>query len=231
MLSYSFLRLRHEWALSPSDAIQLQRELAKEVIHEDRIGDVRYVAGVDVGFPAKGKLARAAVAVLSYPQLTMVDSAVIEEEVRLPYTPGLLSFRELPSVLKALERLRILPDLILCDGQGIAHPRRLGIAAHLGVVTGFPCIGVAKSRLSGSYENVPEKKGEWTKLQDGEETIGAVLRTREGVKPVFISIGHKISLRRAIEYVMGCVTRYRLPETTRQAIAWLPLKLFDYIFN
>ena len=217
MLSYSLLRLQHEWDISSVEAIHLQRQLAEKVIREDHIGEVRYVAGVDVGFPGNGKMARAAVVILTYPELERVDSSVVEEAVRFPYVPGLLSFRELPPLLKALEKLQILPDLILCDGQGIAHPRRLGIAAHLGVITGFPCIGVAKSRLIGEYGIVPAQKGKWTVLKDGEETIGAVLRSRQGVKPLFISTGHKITLTTAIEYVMGCITRYRLPETTRQA--------------
>ncbi len=217
MLSHSFIHIPHDWALSPAAAIQLQKELAQKVISQDLLGKVRYVAGVDVGFPKNKNIARAATVVLSYPGLEPLDSAVIEESVRFPYIPGLLSFRELPALLKALEKLRILPDLILCDGQGIAHPRRLGIAAHLGVITDIPCIGVAKSRLTGIHEAVPEEKGQWAELKDAEETIGAVLRTRKGVKPLFVSIGHKISLITAVEYVLGCVTRYRLPETTRQA--------------
>ena len=217
MLSHSFLQIRHRWDLPPAEAVQLQRMLAKEVISEDQFDEVRLIAGTDVGFPDKGKRARAAVVVLSYPQLEIVDSAVIEENVRFPYVPGLLSFRELPPLLKALEKLRVLPDLVLCDGQGIAHPRRMGIAAHLGVITGIACIGVAKSRLIGKHGIVPDKKGEWTELTDGDEIIGAVLRTRAGVKPVYVSAGHRVSLPSAVQYVMGCVTRYRLPETTRQA--------------
>ena len=131
--------------------------------------------------------------------------------------PGLLSFRELPVVLEALEQLSTPPDLVLCDGQGIAHPRRFGIACHLGLLTDIPSIGVAKSRLCGTHEQPPNQRGAWTPLYLGEEVIGAVLRTRCGVKPLYISPGHRISLDTAIRMVMACCTRYRLPETTRYA--------------
>ena len=134
-----------------------------------------------------------------------------------PYVPGLLSFREAPAVLKAFERLRIMPDLLLYDGQGIAHPRRCGIASHVGLLLDLPSIGVAKTRLTGEHGPVPAAKGKWTPLTDNGETIGAVLRTRAKVKPLFISIGHRVSLETAISYVMACVSRYRLPETTRWA--------------
>jgi deoxyribonuclease V len=129
----------------------------------------------------------------------------------------LLSFRELPAVLEALEQLREPPDLLLCDGQGIAHPRRLGIASHLGLLVDIPSIGVAKTRLYGTHDEPPNQRGAWTPLLAGGETIGAVLRTRAGVKPLYISSGHRIDLDTAIGYVLGCCTRYRLPETTRHA--------------
>ena len=131
--------------------------------------------------------------------------------------PGLLSFRELPGVLAALAKVRIRPDLILCDGQGIAHPRRFGIASHLGVLLDIPTIGVGKTRLTGRHAEPPAAKGAWTPLMDGEETIGAVLRSRAGVKPIYVSTGHRVSLMTAIALTLACLTRYRLPETTRQA--------------
>jgi deoxyribonuclease V len=131
--------------------------------------------------------------------------------------PGYLSFREVPAVLAALKKLRTRPDLLLCDGQGVAHPRRFGLACHLGLLLDIPSIGVAKSRLIGTHGDVPEQKGGWTALEDDGEIIGAVLRTRAGVKPVYVSVGHRISLATAIDYVMRCTTRYRLPETTRYA--------------
>ena len=146
-----------------------------------------------------------------------LDRAVARRPTRFPYIPGLLSFREIPAILAAMERLEVLPDLILCDGQGLAHPRRFGIACHLGVLTGFPCIGVAKTRLIGEHSAVPAAKGAWVPLMDKGERIGAVLRTRKGVKPLFISVGHRIGLDSAIAYTLACTPRYRLPETTRHA--------------
>jgi deoxyribonuclease V len=146
-----------------------------------------------------------------------VDQAIARSPTTFPYVPGLLSFREAPAVLEAFSGLRTQPDLILYDGQGLAHPRRLGIASHVGLLLDIPSIGVAKTRLIGEHGRVPLTKGKWTPLRDGEETIGAVLRTRAGVKPLFVSIGHRVSLQTAIRYVMACVTRYRLPQTTRWA--------------
>jgi deoxyribonuclease V len=175
------------------------------------------VAGVDVGFRDQGRTTIAAVAVLAYPSLLLVEQALSARPTSFPYVPGLLSFREIPALLEAMEKLIQLPDLILCDGQGIAHPRRLGIATHLGILTGIPTIGVAKSRLIGSHEEPAEEKGAWVPLLDGEERIGAVLRTRNRVKPLFISCGYRISLETAISYVLACTPKYRLPETTRAA--------------
>jgi len=169
-----------------------------------------------VGPLGSGRI-RAAVAVLDADSLELAESAVVSVTARFPYVPGLLSFREAPAVLLALSRLRQPPDLLLCDGQGIAHPRRLGIACHLGLVSGLPSIGVAKSRLVGSYREPGAARGDWSELRDGEEIIGAVLRSRQGVKPLFVSIGHRVCLQTAIAWTLRCVTRYRLPETTRAA--------------
>ena len=207
----------HLWQLSPTDAIQLQKQLATQVIRNDKFGEINYVAGVDVGFENNNQITRAAVAVLCFPELELVEHAIARRPTEFPYIPGLLSFREIPSVLDALNKIKQTPDLLLCDGQGIAHPRRLGIAAHLGIISDLPSIGVGKSRLIGKHEAVPETKGEWTALIDHGETIGAVLRTRPGIKPLYISSGHKICLESAIKYVMACITRYKLPETTRWA--------------
>lgn len=211
------VKIQHRWDLSPVEAIALQRELRGQLVLTDQLGAVQRVAGVDVGFEDNGATTRAAVVVLAYPGLTVLESTLARQPTRFPYVPGLLSFREIPAVLAALEQLRVLPDLLLCDGQGIAHPRRLGIAAHLGLLTDIPAIGVGKSRLCGTHGPVPAERGGWAALRDGDEIIGAVLRTRVGVKPVFVSPGHRLSLETAIAYVMGCVTRYRLPETTRLA--------------
>ena len=207
----------HPWNLSPAEAMAVQRELRARVILADRLGPVRRVAGVDVGFEADGAVTRAAVAVLGYPQLELLETALARRPTEFPYVPGLLSFRELPAVLDALAQLRDPPDLLLCDGQGIAHPRRLGIASHLGLLVDIPSIGVAKTRLCGVYADPPNERGAWTPLRANGETIGAVLRTRPGVKPLYISSGHRVSLETAIDYVMACCTRYRLPETIRWA--------------
>lgn len=208
----------HGWDLTPSEAIALQRRLAGRICTDaDDFGPVRCVAGVDVGFEEHGAITRAAIAVLSFPELEPVESVIARRTTSFPYIPGLLSFRELPAVLDAFERVSHVPDLILCDGQGIAHPRRLGIAAHLGLWLDLPAVGVAKSRLIGTHDEVPAEKGGWCPLIDRGERIGAVLRTRPGVQPVFISVGHRITLETAIDFVLRCTTRYRLPETTRAA--------------
>ena len=214
-MQLSALPVGHAWDLPPREAIALQRELAQRVIRDDDLGDVKLVAGVDVGF--KDGQARAAVAVLSFPELELVDQAAAGSPVTFPYVPGLLSFREIPPVLEALNRIHLRPDLLLCDGQGIAHPRRCGFASHLGLVTGIPSIGVAKSRLVGEHGPVLGERGCWVPLLHRGETIGAVLRTRSGVAPLFVSIGHRVSLPTAIWYVLACSPRYRLPETTRWA--------------
>ena len=207
----------HPWNVSPAEARAIQEDLRGYVSTVDRLGPVNHVAGVDVGFEDGGKTTRAAVAVLRYSDLELVEHHIARVPTTFPYVPGLLSFREIPAVLEALDQLHLEPDLILCDGQGVAHPRRLGIACHLGVLLDRPTIGVAKSRLIGTYAEVPEEKGCWVPLDDHGETIGAVLRTRTGVKPVYVSPGHRVTLNTAVDYVMGCLTRYRLPETTRWA--------------
>ena len=164
-----------------------------------------------------GRVTRAAVAVLEYPGLALVEQVVVRVATTFPYVPGLLSFREAPAVLAAFERVRIAPDLILYDGQGIAHPRRFGIASHVGLLLDCPSIGVAKSRLVGAHRMPATRRGAWTPLRDAGELIGAVLRTRAGVKPLYVSIGHRVSLETAVRWTLACVTRYRLPETTRWA--------------
>lgn len=207
----------HPWNLTPAEAIALQQQLRQRVERVDRLPEIRHVAGVDVGFEQGGAVTRAAVAVLAFPELRLVETALARRPTQFPYVPGLLSFRELPAVLDALAGLKTPPDVILCDGQGIAHPRRFGIACHLGVLLDLPTIGVGKTRLIGRHAEPGDVKGAWVPLIDGGETIGAVLRTRAGVKPVYVSSGHRISLETAIRLTLACVTRYRLPETTRQA--------------
>jgi deoxyribonuclease V len=162
-------------------------------------------------------MARAAVVVLALPSLQPVDYAVAQVPVTFPYVPGLLTFREGPSVIKALRKLDSRPDLLIFDGQGQAHPLRIGLAAHMGVILDQPSVGCAKSRLVGEHDEPGNHVGDWTPLRDGDEVIGAVLRTRAGVKPVFVSIGHRVDLEAAIDLVLRCTGRYRLPETTRYA--------------
>ena len=205
------------WPTNVTQARAVQESLRGKVITEDKLGAVKTVAGVDVGFERAGAVTRAAAVVLDFPGLEPREQAVARQPTRFPYVPGFLSFREAPAVLAALEQLRQVPDLLLCDGQGIAHPRRFGIACHLGVLTDIPSIGVAKSRLVGTHGTVPKVKGAWAPLMDAGEVIGAVLRTRDGVKPLYVSIGHRVSLDTAIDYVLRCTTKYRLPETTRLA--------------
>lgn len=202
---------------SLEEAQVIQQQLKHQVIIKDRLEEIKYVAGVDVGFEENYTITKAAVAILNYPQLELVESQTAYLPTTFPYIPGFLSFREIPAILKALEKLQIIPNLILCDGQGIAHPRRLGIACHLGVLIDVPTIGVAKSLFIGKHEEVSGEKGSWQPLMDHEEIIGAVLRSRTKVKPIYVSIGHRISLPTALHYVMGCLTKYRLPETTRWA--------------
>jgi deoxyribonuclease V len=211
------MRTEHAWPTDIPGAREVQETLRSRVIRKDDLGPVHHVAGIDVGFEDNGKTTRAAVAVLEFPSLVLHDQAVSRSPTRFPYVPGYLSFRELPAVLQALEQLAGKPDILLCDGQGIAHPRRFGLACHLGVLTNIPSIGVAKSRLVGTHDELPPQKGVWVPLMDKGETIGAVLRTRTKVRPLYVSIGHRISLATAIDYVLRCTTRYRLPETSRWA--------------
>lgn len=204
-------------ATNTVEAKLIQEKLRHRVVTQDELGTVQYVAGVDVGFKNNYQITQAAVAVLSFPSLELVESAIAQIPTTFPYVPGFLSFREIPAIVEALKKIQTTPDLILCDGQGLAHPRRLGLACHLGVLLDIPTIGVAKSLLVGKHEELPLDKGSWQPLIDGDETIGLVLRSRTKVKPIYISIGHKISLPTAKDYVMQCLTKYRLPETTRWA--------------
>ncbi|KPK58662.1 MAG: deoxyribonuclease V [Gammaproteobacteria bacterium] len=207
----------HSWNVSPSEARAIQEDLRGRVITQDDFGDIRQVAGTDVAFEEQGRVTRGAVALLEYPGLELIEHAIARRPTTFPYIPGLLSFREIPVLLDAIEALGRRPDLVICDGQGIAHPRRFGLACHLGVLTDLPAIGVAKSRLTGKHEVVPDRKGAWVPLRDGDDVIGAVLRTRRGVRPVYVSPGHKVSLESAIRLTLDCITRFRLPETTRWA--------------
>jgi deoxyribonuclease V len=210
----------HSWDVTPAEAICLQEQLRSAVIVDNRLGDVRTVAGVDVA--VWGDVARAAVVVLRYPELELLEVARAERPVTFPYIPGLLAFREAPAILAACAELRTGPDLFLFDGHGLAHPRRMGLACHVGLCLDRPAVGCAKSRLCGEHEELPPAAGAWVPLRDGPETIGAVVRTRQGGRPVYVSIGHKVDLETAIRYVLtacrpaGAGLRgYRLPEPCR----------------
>ncbi|NJK68244.1 MAG: deoxyribonuclease V [Microcoleus sp. CSU_2_2] len=208
---------QHSWPQTIEEAIAIQEQLRSQVITANQLGTVQYVAGVDVGYDNANAVSRAAVTVLSFPDLQLQQQSVVRSPTAFPYVPGFLSFREVPAVLDALANISPMPDLILCDGQGLAHPRRFGLACHLGVVTGVATIGVAKTRFIGEHSEVGLDRGSWQPLLDGPETVGAALRTQAGVKPIYVSIGHKVSLSVAIEYVLRCALKYRLPETTRSA--------------
>ena len=222
---YSHLTIRQ--------AIALQQELRAQIVCEDAFGPVHTVAGVDIGFAPlarsrrarhyagdyrpQASTARVAVVVLRLPELTVEEQVVVTCPVAFPYVPGLLGFREVPAALEALARLIRPPDMLLCDGQGYAHPRRCGLACHLGLLADLPAIGAAKSRLVGSHAPVGEARGDWQPLSDAGELIGAALRTRTGANPLYVSTGHRISPASALEMVLRCTTRYRLPEPARLA--------------
>lgn len=207
----------HPWNVSPSEARSIQETLRSQVRAKNaaNLRRIERVAGIDISI--RNNRAIAAIVVLDFKSFEVIDCALHEDVVPFPYVPGLLSFRECPSILAAAERLRITPDLILVDGQGIAHPRRLGIAAHLGLLLDKPTIGCAKTRLTGKHEEPELEAGSRAELWDKDELIGTVLRTKKKCRPLYISIGHKIELETAVELVLTCCRGYRLPEPTRLA--------------
>jgi len=208
---------RHPWQVTPAQAQVIQSRLAGQVSRECRVRPVGLVAGVDISSDRFSGVATGAVVVLAYPQMTVVETSVVRQEVDFPYIPGLLSFREAPLILNAWEKLGLAPDLILVDGQGIAHPRRLGLASHLGLILDLPAIGCAKSLLCGSHGPVGDEPGSFAEITDGDEVIGAALRTKRGVRPLYVSVGHKVDLPSAVSWVLRSCRGYRLPEPTRQA--------------
>jgi len=207
----------HGWQLSVTEALDMQRGLASRVSRSGNVINPRFIAGVDIAVGKAGEMATGAVVILSYPEMELVEAKVVHGELNLPYIPGLLSFRESPLALAAFEKLTVTPDLILVDGQGIAHPRRMGLASHLGLFLNTPTIGCAKSLLCGTHQTLGTEPGSYTEVTDNGETIGAALRTKLGVKPVYVSIGHKIDLENAIHWVLQCCRGYRLPEPSRLA--------------
>jgi len=207
----------HEWEVSSARAKEMQLSLAKRVVTENGVVDPRLVAGIDISSPDTQGVASGAAVVLSYPELNIVEIKIAQGRIAMPYIPGLLSFRESPLVLAACEQLSNIPDLVLIDGQGIAHPRRLGLASHVGLFLGLPTIGCAKSILCGQHQPLAEEAGSHAELLDNGEIIGAALRTKSRVKPIYVSVGHRIDLASALQWVINCCRGYRLPEPTRLA--------------
>jgi deoxyribonuclease V len=212
----------HDWQVSAAEAIALQKRLVANIIYDRplEIESIKLVAGVDVSVKpdASGTaMSQAAIAVLTFPDLKLVETSLAQMPTPFPYIPGLLSFREGPVLEKAFQQLEREPDVFIFDGMGRAHPRRIGIASHMGLWLNKPTIGCGKTLLVGKHAEPPDERGAYADLIDKGEVIGAALRTRAGAKPVYISVGHLCDLRTAIELVMRCSTRYRLPETTRAA--------------
>lgn len=207
----------HDWEVSPSDGVKIQNELRKQVRLEPLKKDPRLIAGADISYNRFSPLAYAVILVLDASTLEVVESVSATGTMRMPYVPGLLSFREIPILIEAWTLLKTDPDAIVCDGQGIAHPRRMGIASHFGLLINRPTIGCAKSILTGKFADPGHEPGDWTPIQDRGEVIGAALRTKRHVHPVYVSPGHLITLEESIRILMGVTTRYRIPEPTRQA--------------
>lgn len=210
-------KLIHSWNLTESEANRLQQDLAGKVVRVDQFLDIHLVAGVDVAYDEHSDNLVAAVVVLDAGTLNVVETAIAEDQARFPYIPGLFSFREVPPLIEAFARLRHAPDLIVCDGQGYAHPRRFGLACHVGLIFDTPSIGCGKTRLLGVHQEPGNHRGDFAPLIDNGEVIGNVLRTQTGVNPIYVSSGHRISLATACEWILRLAPKYRLPETTRQA--------------
>lgn len=210
----------HKWDVSPEEAVEIQKNLREKIITENELGEVRYIAGADISCNRSSPLGYAVVVVMTFPDLEIVEEKRVEAEIKFPYIPGFLAFREAPILLKAFEKLKIEPDLIIFDGQGIAHPRGMGIASHLGIILNKPTIGCAKSKLLGTYKEPGKNEGDFSYLyspQEADNVIGAVVRTKLNTKPVFVSIGHKIDLQTSIKFILACRRGYRIPEPTRIA--------------
>jgi len=207
----------HSWNLTPTEAIALQRQLAARIDTRTPLGSCKFIAGADVSYNRFSPICYAAVVVLRADDFSILESQHVVAESAFPYIPGLLSFREIPIVLGAFAKLRCRPDVVMCDGQGFAHPRRFGLASHLGLCLGLPTIGCAKSRLIGTHREPAERPGSRVPLRDGREVIGHVVRTKFNVKPLYISVGHLIDRTSAVKWVLRSCRGYRVPEPTRQA--------------
>jgi|SRR5579875_1751 len=211
-----FLNL-NRWDVTAREAVQIQKSLRERLELSDRLPAIRCVAGADLAFDLVRNRAIAGAVIYRFPDMEEIERVWDESEIRFPYIPGLLSFREAPALLSVFARVRNAPDLIFCDGHGYAHPRRFGITSHLGVLLDTPTIGCAKSILVGTHGPVPAVPGRWTPLEDGGEIVGAVLRTRSGVKPIYVTQGHRVSLATALKFVTAVLDGFRVPRPTRDA--------------
>jgi deoxyribonuclease V len=207
----------HSWDLSPTEAVALQRELRDKVIIQPLEKEIKTVGGSDLSYDKGSDQFYAGIVFLDYETMEVIAHSTVTSRAPFPYVPGLLSFREIPSLMEAWEQRPVQPDVVLFDGHGIAHPRRLGIATHFGLLTGTPTIGCAKKKLVGEYEEPVKKRGNYHPIKDGEEIIGYALCTKDNIKPVFVSPGHLIGMEQSLEIVLHCARGYKLPEPTRQA--------------
>ena len=207
----------HRWRVTPREAARIQLRMRERVELADRLPRIRCVAGADLAYDVTRNRAIAGVVIYKFPEMEEIERVWAESPVTFPYVPGLLSFREIPALLKVFRRVRHAPDLIFYDGHGYAHPRRFGIACHLGVLLDRPTIGCAKSLLVGTHGDLPRRAGSWTLLRDGDEILGAVLRTRDAVHPIYVTQGHRISLQTAVKFVSAVLDGYRIPRPTRDA--------------
>jgi deoxyribonuclease V len=205
----------HPWNVEPKKAVEYQRKLREKISFTSTYNRIKLIAGVDASY--KKERIIGGIVILKYPELIILDRDFVVTKVSFPYIPGLLTFREAPALIKLFKKIKWNPDIIFFDGQGYAHPRRMGIATHIGLFLDQSTIGCAKSRLTGEYTNPGNKKGCYSQLLDKEKVIGAVLRTRDNVKPIFVSPGNHINLSKAINITLLCTTNYRIPEPTRQA--------------
>lgn len=215
------LQHEHRWDVAPYEAQQLQKELQVKVSEVEGTAAIQAIAGIEIAHSRFSDTLTVAVAVVSYPEMVLLEEVVVEYQTKFPYIPGLLSFREVPAILKALDALKSVPDMLMVDGPGIAHPHGLGVASHVGVLTDIPTIGVSRTSLVGSYVEPEVSAGSQTSLVWQGEIIGTVYRSKNRVAPLFISVGHRINRTRANELVVACCQGYRLPEPTRHAYAAL----------
>lgn len=207
----------HSWNISPKEGIEIQKKLREQLIFSENKFEIIKICGTDVSYEKEINLLFSAVVILKYPEMDVIEEQTAVMRCTFPYVPGLLSFREVPVLLKAFDNINDVPNVVLCDGHGIAHPRGFGLASHLGMILDVPTIGCAKNKLFGKYSKVGDDKGDWSYISDGVNYIGVALRTKKNVKPVFVSQGYKISMEFSKEIILACCKKYRIPEPIRRA--------------